>query len=110
MIERYGHGMFGRQRQLVFDVLAAALDDPDPGGGWLHGLDIAERCGVRSGSSFPILLTACERGDVLRDPNRDPDRPGLVHYRLTDQGVRRRQRDAVPRRGLLRRLLRPIAA
>lgn len=102
--------MSRRQQQLVFDTLAAALDDPTTDDGWLHGLDIAERCGVWPGSSFPILITAYERGDVLRDPNRNPDKPGLCHYRLTDQGVRRRQRDSVRRRSLWQRLLRTASA
>lgn len=102
--------MASTKRQRVFDALAAALNDPTTDDGWLTSREIEERSGVHSTLIFGMLLSPHERGDVLRDPYRNPDKRGLCHFRLTDQGFRRWQRESVPRRGLLRRMLRAIGA
>lgn len=96
------------KRQRVLDALADALDDTSTDGGWLCGLDIWERCDVGPGSSFPILITAYERGEVDRQPNRNRDKPGLLYYRLTDAGFRRRQREVVRRSSVWARLWRSV--
>lgn len=97
--------MVRRQHQLVLDTLAAALNDPATDDGWLTSREIEERSGVHSTLIFGMLLSPHERGDVLRDPYRNPDKSGLCHFRLTDQGFRRWQRESVPRQGLLQRFL-----
>lgn len=89
--------MFGRERALALDALADALDDPTTDDGWLNSMQIAERSGVNWARVFAILMGPFHRGEVERDPRRDPDRPGILYYRLTAQGVRRRQREATRR-------------
>lgn len=102
--------MFGRQRRAVFGALTQAAQDPATNGGWQTGLDIADRCGVLPGSSYPILLTATHRGEVEQWPGMNTAKPGLVYYRLTDQGIRRHQHDSVRRLSLLIKLLRTATA
>lgn len=77
------------------DVLAC-LAEAAPG--WLYGLEIAERTGLKSGSLYPILMRLAERGQLESqwvEPSA-PGRPPRHAYRILPAG-RRALADAAPR-------------
>jgi DNA-binding PadR family transcriptional regulator len=56
---------------------------------WLHGYDLSERCGLKSGTLYPILMRLSDRGllESKWEPSEHPGRPPRKLYRLTPQGV-----------------------
>jgi PadR family transcriptional regulator, regulatory protein PadR len=56
---------------------------------WLHGYELAEQCGLRSGTLYPILMRLSDRGmlESRWEPSLHPGRPLRKLYRLTAQGV-----------------------
>ena len=56
--------------------------------GWLYGLELAERTGLKSGSLYPILIRLAERG-LLESRWLEPSAPGRPRrhaYRILLKG------------------------
>ena len=58
-------------------------------GRWLHGYELSELTGLKSGSLYPILMRLNDRGllESKWEPSPHPGRPQRRLYRLTAQGV-----------------------
>ena len=56
---------------------------------WLHGYDLSEQTGLKSGALYPILLRLSDRGmlEARWEPSPHQGRPPRRLYRLTAQGV-----------------------
>jgi DNA-binding PadR family transcriptional regulator len=66
-------------------ILAALVDSRE---GWLYGLELAERTGLKSGSLYPILIRLDERGLVESrwiEPSVE-GRPPRHAYRILPAG------------------------
>jgi len=74
-----------RPSRQTLDVLAL-LAQAAPG--WLYGLEIAERSGLKSGSLYPILIRLADRG-LLESEWQEPaqqGRPPRHAYRILPAG------------------------
>jgi DNA-binding PadR family transcriptional regulator len=56
---------------------------------WLHGYDLSEQTGLKSGALYPILMRLCDRGmlEARWEASPHQGRPPRRLYRLTAQGV-----------------------
>lgn len=56
---------------------------------WLHGYDLSEHTGLKSGSLYPILMRLSDRGllESKWQPSPLAGRPPRRLYRLTAQGI-----------------------
>jgi len=89
------------------NVLAEAANDPSTDGGWLFGLDMAERAGLLPGTTYPQFVHLQQRGHV--EIKRVSAGQGERFYRrLTPAGFVERERlaaEVMAYRPPLRRLL-----
>ena len=55
---------------------------------WLHGYELSERTGLKSGTLYPILIRLSDRGllESRWEPSEHPGRPPRRLYRLTTAG------------------------
>jgi DNA-binding PadR family transcriptional regulator len=58
-------------------------------GRWLHGYELSEHTGLKSGSLYPILVRLSDRGvlEAKWEPSPHQGRPPRRLYRLTATGV-----------------------
>jgi PadR family transcriptional regulator PadR len=56
---------------------------------WLHGYELSDQTGLKSGTLYPILMRLSDRGmlDSKWEPSPHQGRPPRKLYRLTAQGV-----------------------
>ena len=56
---------------------------------WLHGYELSDHTGLKSGTLYPILMRLSDRGmlESRWEPSPHQGRPPRKLYRLTAQGV-----------------------
>ena len=56
---------------------------------WLHGYELSDHTGLKSGTLYPILMRLNDRGmlESRWEPSMHQGRPPRKLYRLTAQGV-----------------------
>ena len=71
-----------RQMALLLDFLT------DAPAAWVHGYDIMQATGLKSGTLYPLLMRMSERGllESRWQPPSSDGRPPRHEYRLTAQG------------------------
>ncbi len=73
---------------------------------WLHGYELSEQTGLKSGTLYPILIRLSDRGllESRWEPSPHEGRPNRRLYRLTPQGVSHAKAHSKPARATQRHL------